>query len=45
MNVVPLGGRGGRGRSTSTQNKSVIAALDVGSTKVCCIIAEYDPSQ
>lgn len=42
MNVVPLSGRGGSGRG-STQTRSVIAALDVGSTKVCCLIAEYTP--
>lgn len=42
MKVVPLSGRGGSGRG-STQTKSVIAALDVGSTKVCCLIAEYQP--
>ena len=44
MKVVPLNGRGGPGRG-STQTKSVIAALDVGSTKVCCLIAEYQPSR
>ena len=44
MKVVPLNGRGGSGRG-STQTKSVIAALDVGSTKVCCLIAEYHPSR
>lgn len=44
MKVVPLNGRGGSGRG-STQTKSVIAALDVGSTKVCCLIAEHHPSR
>lgn len=45
MNVVPLNGRGGPGRSNSTQTDSIVAALDVGSTKVCCLIAEYTPSK
>jgi len=45
MNVVPLSGRTGSGRSTSTQNDSTIAALDVGSTKVCCLIAEHVPAK
>lgn len=44
MNVVPLNGRGGTGRS-STQSRSIIAALDVGSTKVCCLIAEFAPGR
>lgn len=45
MNVVPLSGRPGPGRGNSTQGASIVAALDVGSTKVCCLIAEYTPAK
>lgn len=40
MNIVQLHGGQNRLRGTSPENSSVIAVLDVGSTKTCCIIAE-----
>lgn len=40
MNVVSLSDRAGSGRANSGSRPSIIAALDVGSTKVCCLIAK-----
>lgn len=42
MNVVPLHGSGQTGRRNNTQARGIIAALDVGSTKVCCLIARVE---
>lgn len=39
MNVVSLSERAGNGRGNSGSRPSVIAALDVGTTKICCLIA------
>lgn len=39
MNVVSLSERTGNGRATSGSRPSIIAALDVGTTKICCLIA------
>jgi cell division protein FtsA len=39
MSVVQLHGRGGKGGSKAT----IISALDIGSTKICCLIAEVQP--
>jgi cell division protein FtsA len=39
MSVVQMNGRGGKVGSKST----IIAALDIGSTKICCMIAELQP--
>ncbi len=39
MSVVQLHGRGNKSGSRAT----VVAALDIGSTKICCIIAELQP--
>ena len=42
MNVVPLHQPKGPSRSKTTDNPSVIAALDVGSSKICCVIGKVD---
>jgi cell division protein FtsA len=39
MSVVQLHGRGGN-RLSGGSKSTIIAALDIGSTKICCIIAE-----
>jgi cell division protein FtsA len=39
MTVVQMHGRGGKSGSGS----KIIAALDIGSTKICCLIAEVQP--
>jgi cell division protein FtsA len=39
MTVVQMHGRGGKNGSKS----AIVAALDIGSTKICCIIAELQP--
>lgn len=44
MGVVPLNGRqASRGQNTAKRN--VVAALDVGSTKISCVIAEVQPTR
>ncbi len=43
MNVVSLHGNRPGGRSSGPQKSGIIAALDVGSTKVCCLIAKVEP--
>jgi cell division protein FtsA len=45
MNVVAMNTRPGSGRGSATQGRSVIAALDVGSSKICCVIAEAAPDR
>lgn len=40
MNVVSLSARAGSGRANSGSRPSIIAALDVGTTKICCLIAK-----
>ena len=42
MNVVPLHGTRQQGRANNSQKTGIIAALDVGSTKVCCLIARVE---
>lgn len=42
MSVVPLHGRPS-GRTPLAQKGAVVAALDVGSTKISCLIAEVQP--
>ena len=42
MNVVPLHGARQQGRGDKPQKTGIIAALDVGSTKVCCLIAKVE---
>lgn len=44
MSVVPLNGRSS-GRNNNTVKRNVIASLDIGSTKISCIIAEHIPSK
>lgn len=39
MNVVPLSGRG-QGRGPATEKGRIVAALDIGSSKISCVIAE-----
>ena len=40
MNVVPINkGRAG-GRGQQPEQSSTIAVLDVGSSKICCLIAD-----
>jgi cell division protein FtsA len=41
MTEVHLHGRSGKGGSKTT----IVAALDIGSTKICCLIAELQPSK
>jgi cell division protein FtsA len=41
MTVVQMHGRGGKSGSKST----ILAALDIGSTKICCLIAELQPQK
>ncbi|VAW00427.1 Cell division protein FtsA [hydrothermal vent metagenome] len=43
MNVVSLHGNRPGGRGNGPQKSGIIAALDVGSTKVCCLIAKIEP--
>ena len=43
MNVVSLHGNRPTGRGNGPQKTGIIAALDVGSTKVCCLIAKIEP--
>ncbi len=43
MNVVPLHGTRPHSRGNGPQKTGIIAALDVGSTKVCCLIAKVEP--
>jgi len=43
MNVVSLHGNRPVGRGSGPQKSGIIAALDVGSTKVCCLIAKIEP--
>lgn len=45
MTVVHLNGRPGSGRATASQARRLIAALDVGSSKICCAIAEIEPDR
>ncbi len=40
MTVVPLHKSRGGGRGNQQDTRSIIAVLDVGSTKICCLIAE-----
>ncbi len=40
MNVVPLNRYSGQRQGRSASSSKLIAALDVGSTKVCCLIGE-----
>ncbi len=40
MNVIQLNRSTGSSHSKSADNPGIIAALDVGSTKVCCLIGE-----
>ncbi len=40
MTVVSLNDRNGNGKSISGSRPSYVAALDIGSTKVCCLIAK-----
>ena len=40
MNVIQLNRTNGSSSGKSAENSGVIAALDVGSTKVCCLIGE-----
>jgi len=42
MNVVPLQGTRQQGRANNSQKTGIIAAIDVGSTKVCCLIARVE---
>ena len=44
MNVVPLHGTRSQNRGNNSQKTGIVAALDVGSTKVCCLIAKVEPS-
>lgn len=43
MNVIPLHGTRQQGRDNGSPKSGIIAALDVGSTKVCCLIARIEP--
>ena len=40
MNVIPLNRNNGSSQNTSSEKPGIVAALDVGSTKVCCLIGE-----
>jgi cell division protein FtsA len=44
MSVVPLRGRP-QGRQSGTVKRNVIAALDIGSSKISCLIAESVPAR
>lgn len=44
MNVVSLQGRSS-GRLSGGANPNVVAALDLGSTKICCMIAQLQPAK
>jgi len=44
MNVIPLHGTRQQGRDNGSPKSGIIAALDVGSTKVCCLIARVEPA-
>jgi cell division protein FtsA len=41
MSEMQLHGRGGRSSARAT----IVAALDIGSTKICCLIAELQPTK
>ncbi len=45
MNVVAINSRNGGGRGPSVQGQTVFATLDVGTSKVCCVIAEATPDR
>jgi cell division protein FtsA len=45
MNVLPLRPKSVVSRSRSPESSAVVAALDVGSTKVCCVIGEVKPNK
>ena len=40
MNVVPINKGRASGRGQQPEQSSTIAVLDVGSSKICCLIAE-----
>lgn len=44
MNVVSIHANRSGNRSNGPQKSGIIAALDVGSTKVCCLIAKIEPA-
>ncbi|MGE0212075.1 MAG: cell division protein FtsA [Parvibaculaceae bacterium] len=45
MKVVPLKPQGASARGKAPEKSGLIAALDVGSNKVCCLIARVSPSR
>ena len=44
-NVVPLHRSAGQSRGKSAEKSSIIAALDIGSSKICCLIGEVAPDR
>jgi cell division protein FtsA len=45
MNMVSLGSKGFQGRPVTAGRAGTIAALDVGSSKICCFIAKIEPGR
>lgn len=45
MNMVSLGSKGFQGRPVAPGRSGVVAALDVGSSKVSCFIAKVEPGR
>jgi cell division protein FtsA len=45
MNVVPLQRQPAVSRSRSPERSGLVAALDIGSTKVCCLIGDVAPAK
>ena len=43
MNVVPLHGQTGKTGVGGAQKNGIVAALDIGSSKICCLIARIEP--
>jgi len=45
MNVVSLHGQTGKTGSAGAQKSGIVAALDIGSSKICCLIARIEPAK
>jgi cell division protein FtsA len=45
MTVVQFKGRAGKGKSGTGEKTNIVAALDIGSTKISCVIAQIVPAK
>lgn len=45
MTVVQFNGRAGQGRGSAGDKAKIVAALDIGSTKIICVIAQIVPGR